>query len=62
MDANLLSPRRIYCVHGKPSSGCCKVLEGELIEIGHTDLDITNLAKENLDATNLRSYIKLFQI
>lgn len=55
MDTHLLSPRKIYCVHGKPSTGCCKVLETEIIEICNKDVDLTNHTKENLDAADLSS-------
>lgn len=44
--------RIVYCVHGKPSAGCCTVLEGEVIDIG-TDDFLSTPHKENSDATNL---------
>lgn len=57
------SPRKIYCVHGKPSSGCCKVLEGQVIEIKGEEIDLTSHTKENQDATNLsKQIIKYFSI
>lgn len=47
-------PKRvIYCVHGKPRAGCCKVLEGEVIDVDSAELDITKHAKENSDTTNM---------
>ncbi|XP_022914999.1 proton-coupled zinc antiporter SLC30A2-like [Onthophagus taurus] len=48
------SPSRkvIYCVHGKPSTGCCKVLEGEVIDIDNSNVSIASNARENQDATN----------
>ncbi|KAJ8930862.1 hypothetical protein NQ314_016281 [Rhamnusium bicolor] len=52
--SSVLSPRRvIYCVHGRPSAGCCTVLEGELININPDNDDITTHAKENTDTTEL---------
>lgn len=50
------SPSRqvIYCVHGKPKDGCCKVLEGEVIDIITSDEDtISTVAKENITTTEL---------
>jgi len=49
------SPRlMIYCVHGKPSAGCCTVLEGEIINLESTkDVDLSSHTKENFDTTNL---------
>lgn len=52
------SPRRIYCVHGKPSSGCCKVLEGEIIDMEDKDVDIASHTKENFDTTNLGKFFR----
>ncbi|KAF5283402.1 hypothetical protein FQA39_LY04778 [Lamprigera yunnana] len=47
------TPKRvIYCVHGRPSAGCCTVLEGELLDI-ENNIDITSHAKENFDTTSL---------
>ncbi|KAK9723119.1 Cation efflux family [Popillia japonica] len=43
----------IFCVHGKPSSGCCKVLQGEVIDVENQSDDITIHAKENVNTTNL---------
>lgn len=43
----------IFCVHGKPSSGCCTVLESEVLDIENKSVDITKLAKENIDTTNM---------
>lgn len=52
--SNITSPRRvIYCVHGKPSDGCCKVLEGEVIDLEPRTEDFTNIAKENSNTTEL---------
>ncbi|KAJ8949149.1 hypothetical protein NQ318_012897 [Aromia moschata] len=51
--AGIFSPRVIYCVHGKPSAGCCKVLEGELLDIFADDDIIATHAKENTDTTEL---------
>lgn len=46
------TPKRvIYCVHGKPSAGCCRVLEGEILESG--ELNAISHARENSDTTNL---------
>lgn len=51
------SPRRvIYCVHGKPSAGCCRVLEGEITDPHDEVIDISSHAKENSDTTRLSSY------
>ncbi|CAH1153464.1 unnamed protein product [Phaedon cochleariae] len=54
--STIFSPRRvIYCVHGKPSAGCCKVLEGEIIvniDGGDDDLMSTH-TKENINASEL---------
>ncbi|XP_056645058.1 proton-coupled zinc antiporter SLC30A2-like [Diorhabda sublineata] len=48
---NSLSSRGVvYCVHGKPSAGCCTVLEGEVLELeGEPKIN----AKENTDTTEL---------
>lgn len=51
---SVASPRRvIYCVHGKPSDGCCKVLEGEVIDVEPQPENIKNIAKENTNTTDL---------
>ncbi|KAJ8984507.1 hypothetical protein NQ317_010978 [Molorchus minor] len=51
---SIFSTRRvIYCVHGKPSAGCCKVLEGEVIDFTLDDDTISTHAKENTDTTEL---------
>ncbi|ENN81139.1 zinc transporter 2 isoform X2 [Dendroctonus ponderosae] len=51
---SLTSPRRvIYCVHGKPSEGCCRVLEGEVMDNEPQSNSITSLAKENVDTSEL---------
>ncbi|KAF2884036.1 hypothetical protein ILUMI_22154 [Ignelater luminosus] len=48
------SPKRvIYCVHGKPSAGCCTVLEGEVLDMEVGEVDISSHTKENSDTTNL---------
>lgn len=49
------SPSRkvIYCVHGKPNDGCCKVLEGEIIDIVSDDDNISTVTKENVTTTEL---------
>lgn len=49
------SPTRkmIYCVHGKPNDGCCKVLEGEVIDMGSDDDTIGTMTKENATTTEL---------
>jgi len=52
--SSVTSPRRvIYCVHGKPSDGCCRVLEGEIIDIEHHSENLTNITKENSNTTDL---------
>nr|XP_023026793.1 uncharacterized protein LOC111514780 [Leptinotarsa decemlineata] len=52
--ASVFPARRvIYCVHGKPSAGCCKVSEGEIVNIEPNDDNITNHTKENMDTTEL---------
>lgn len=59
---NALShPKRvIYCVHGKPSAGCCKVLEGQVIDIEPVkELDIASNVKENTQAAKLCKYQKI---
>ncbi|KAL3289915.1 hypothetical protein HHI36_023300 [Cryptolaemus montrouzieri] len=46
----------IYCVHGKPSSGCCKVLQSEIsdFEDNITPRDsISSNAREDLHTTEL---------
>ncbi|CAH1103057.1 unnamed protein product [Psylliodes chrysocephalus] len=51
MDNSVSSSRGIvYCVHGKPSAGCCTVLEGELLEM---EGESTINTKENVDTANL---------
>lgn len=51
---SITSPRRvIYCVHGKPSDGCCRVLEGEVIDIEAETEDLKNIAKESSSTTEL---------
>ncbi|XP_050314020.1 zinc transporter 2-like [Anthonomus grandis grandis] len=48
------SPRRIiYCVHGKPSDGCCKVLEGEVIDVEQPAEELNTITRENTDTTDL---------
>ncbi|XP_019867422.1 zinc transporter 2-like [Aethina tumida] len=48
------TPRRvIYCVHGTPSAGCCKVLESEVLDMTTMDDDIASHAKENINTTEL---------
>lgn len=49
------SPSRkvIYCVHGKPNDGCCRVLEGEIIDITTEDDNISTVTKENVTTTEL---------
>lgn len=49
----------IFCVHGKPSSGCCKVLQGEVIDVENQSDDITIHAKENVNTTNLSKWFLL---
>ncbi|CAG9828646.1 unnamed protein product [Diabrotica balteata] len=40
----------VYCVHGKPSAGCCTVLEGEVLEMeGESQIN----TRENADTTEL---------
>ncbi|CAH1121044.1 unnamed protein product [Ceutorhynchus assimilis] len=52
--SSVASPRRvIYCVHGKPSDGCCKVLEGEVIDLEPQSDEIITIAKENTNTTDL---------
>lgn len=52
--SSVISPRRvIYCVHGKPSAGCCKVLEGEVIDISHEEDRISRHTRESITATDL---------
>lgn len=54
---SIMSPRRvIYCVHGKPSDGCCKVLEGEVIDLEPRTEDFATITKENIDTTDLGTY------
>ncbi|KAJ8923803.1 hypothetical protein NQ315_010385 [Exocentrus adspersus] len=51
---SVTSPKTvIYCVHGKASSGCCRVLEGEVIDILPDDDNISTHTKENFDTTAL---------
>ncbi|CAG9855260.1 unnamed protein product [Phyllotreta striolata] len=40
----------VYCVHGKPSAGCCTVLEGEVLEL---EGDSAINPKANADTTEL---------
>lgn len=49
------SPLRkvIYCVHGKPNDGCCKVLEGEIIDILSDEDKISTVTRENIATTEL---------
>lgn len=55
---SLTSPRRvIYCVHGKPSDGCCRVLESEVMDNESQNNDIASIAKENVDTSELGSYL-----
>jgi zinc transporter 2 len=42
----------IYCVHGKPSAGCCTVLESEVIDIQAGDY-VSTPTRENQDASDL---------
>lgn len=56
--SSINTPKKvIFCVHGKPSSGCCKVLEGEVIDIDNQSVDMTR-AKENIDTTNMSKSIQ----
>lgn len=51
---SITTPRKvIYCVHGKPSDGCCKVMEGEVINMENDTEDIASITKENSDTTEL---------
>ncbi|XP_060516395.1 proton-coupled zinc antiporter SLC30A2 isoform X2 [Cylas formicarius] len=51
---SITTPKRvIYCVHGKPSTGCCTVSEGEVVNVEPSDSNISNFAKENTDTTEL---------
>lgn len=50
--ASSSSRKVIYCVHGKPSAGCCKVLEQEVINLP-LEIDISANCKENPDASEL---------
>ncbi|RZC37549.1 Cation efflux domain containing protein [Asbolus verrucosus] len=51
--ADTATPKKvIYCVHGKPSAGCCKVLQSEVIDIQPDDY-VNPPTKENQDATEL---------
>lgn len=46
----------IYCVHGKPSAGCCKVLEAEVVDVEGRSLDqdvLRTPTRENADTTDL---------
>lgn len=45
----------IYCVHGNPSSGCCKVLQSEVLDLDtNVSVDtISSNAKENFHTTEL---------
>ncbi|KAF7281922.1 solute carrier family 30 member 3 isoform X4 [Rhynchophorus ferrugineus] len=48
------SPRKvIYCVHGKPSDGCCKVLEGEIIDVEPNTENIVSITRENTNTSDL---------
>ncbi|XP_066259110.1 proton-coupled zinc antiporter SLC30A2 isoform X1 [Euwallacea similis] len=52
--SSITSPKKvIYCVHGKPSDGCCTVMEGEVINIEAETDDIASITKENSDTTEL---------
>lgn len=52
--SSLNSPRKvIYCVHGKPSAGCCTVLEGDYTDVADEIIEIATHAKENTDTTRL---------
>ncbi|KAG5877578.1 hypothetical protein JTB14_003729 [Gonioctena quinquepunctata] len=52
--SSVFSPRRvIYCVHGKPSAGCCRVLEGEIVNIEPGDDNISTHTRENTDTAEL---------
>lgn len=55
LSQNVNPPKRvIYCVHGKPSAGCCKVLEGQVIDIEPIkELNRASNVKENRDAAKL---------
>lgn len=55
------SPRKvIYCVHGKPSDGCCKVLEGEIIDVEPNTDNIVSITRENSNTTDLGKHLFLF--
>lgn len=55
LSPNINPPKRvIYCVHGKPSAGCCTVLEGQIIDVEPIkELNIASNIKENTDAAKL---------
>lgn len=58
---SITTPRKvIYCVHGKPSDGCCKVMEGEVINMENDTEDITSITKENSDTTELGKFFTTF--
>jgi hypothetical protein len=46
----------IYCVHGKPSAGCCTVLESEVIDIQAGDY-VSTPTRENQDASDFSKKI-----
>nr|CAI5832153.1 unnamed protein product [Callosobruchus analis] len=54
-----ISKKVVYCVHGKPSAGCCRVLEGEIIDIPPNEEKIN--AKENADTTALGNSRRMSQ-
>lgn len=55
---SITTPRKvIYCVHGKPSDGCCKVMEGEVINMENDPADIASITKENSDTTELGKFL-----
>ncbi|CAH0562561.1 unnamed protein product [Brassicogethes aeneus] len=52
--SNTSTPRRvIYCVHGTPSDGCCRVLEGEIIDMPNYEENYTSHTKVNTSTTEL---------
>ncbi|XP_030748415.1 zinc transporter 2-like isoform X2 [Sitophilus oryzae] len=51
---SIVSPKKmIYCVHGKPSDGCCRVLEGEVIDVEPITENISSFTRENSSTTDL---------
>lgn len=55
------TPKRvIYCVHGKPSAGCCRVLESEVLDIENINANIASNTKENSDTTRLSKSFSVF--